>query len=69
MNTIGYVGLGAALSQVFLTVLLLSAVSTLVPGAFWLFCSSMFDDHYDFPAWQPILVALSVIMPGLTDPD
>jgi AraC-like DNA-binding protein len=42
---------------------LLVAGSTLVPGAFWLFCASVFDDHYEFPWWQPGLVALSVAMP------
>jgi AraC-like DNA-binding protein len=42
---------------------LLVAGSTLVPGAFWLFCASVFDDHYEFPWWQPCLVALSVALP------
>ncbi len=41
------------------------ALSTMVPGMFWLFCASVFDDHYSFPAWQPALVALSVILPLL----
>jgi len=43
----------------------LGAVSTLAPGAFWLFCDSLFDDHYEFPLWQPVLVGLSVLMPTL----
>lgn len=98
---LGYVAVGAGLSQVFLTASLLAAghldnlsrrlfgllmfavlayllmplfqgwsglwmlgaASTLVPGAFWLFCASLFDDHYEFPLWQPVLVALSVILP------
>jgi AraC-like DNA-binding protein len=42
---------------------LLDAGSTLVPGAFWLFSASVFDDHYDLPWWQAGLVALSVAMP------
>jgi len=42
---------------------LLGAVSTLAPGAFWLFSNSLFDDHYEFPAWQPVAVGLSVLMP------
>ena len=41
----------------------LSAVSTLTPGVFWLFCESLFDDHYEFPSWQPGLVGLSVLLP------
>lgn len=101
MNTLGYVAIGAGLSQVVLASSLLAAghltglprklyallmfavlsyfliplfddwggqwvlaaASTLVPGAFWLFASSLFDDHYEFPPWQPVLVALSVLMP------
>lgn len=43
----------------------LGAVSTLVPGAFWLFSASLFDDHYRFAVWQPVLVALSVLMPTI----
>ncbi len=42
---------------------LFSALSTAVPGLFWLFCASLFDDHYEFPAWQPALVLASVLMP------
>lgn len=102
MGTLGYVAVGAALSQVLLTAVLLTAgnltslsrrlygllmlavlaylllplmkgweglwilgaISTLVPGAFWLFAGSLFDDHYEFPLWQPALVALSVILPA-----
>jgi AraC-like DNA-binding protein len=101
MNSIAYLAVGAALSQLVLTALLLVAGhlnnlsrglfgllifaaicflllplssswpghwllvagSTLVPGAFWLFSASVFDDHYEFPLWQPILVTLSVILP------
>jgi AraC-like DNA-binding protein len=43
----------------------LGAGSTLVPGVFWLFCASVFDDHYEFPPWQPVLVALSVVLPTI----
>ena len=42
---------------------LLYAISTLVPGTFWLFSASLFDDHYEFPLWQPTLVAFTVAMP------
>jgi AraC-like DNA-binding protein len=42
---------------------LLVSGSTLVPGAFWLFCASVFDDHYELPWWQAGLVALSVALP------
>ena len=42
---------------------ILGAISTLAPGAFWLFCDSLFDDHYQFPIWHPMLVTLSVLMP------
>ncbi len=101
MNSIAYLAVGAALSQLVLTALLLmaghlnnlsrslfgllifaaicylliplannwqghwllDAGSTLVPGAFWLFCASVFDDHYEYPLWQPMLVAISVIFP------
>ena len=42
---------------------LFSALSTAVPGLFWLFCASLFDDHYEFPLWQPLLVLASVILP------
>ncbi len=42
---------------------LFSALSTAVPGLFWLFCASLFDDHYEFPQWQPALVLASVALP------
>ena len=42
---------------------ILMAISTLVPGAFWLFSASLFDDHYDLPLWHPLLVAFTVVMP------
>lgn len=42
---------------------ILGAISTLVPGAFWLFSASLFDDHFRFAIWQPAVVALSVLMP------
>lgn len=44
---------------------LLTPLATLVPGAFWLFSSSLFDDHYEFPLWQPLAVAASVVMPTI----
>jgi len=43
---------------------LLGPLSTLVPGVFWLFSESLFDDQYELSAWQLALVALSVLMPG-----
>lgn len=46
---------------------LTGVLSTLVPGAFWLFSASLFDDHYEFPLWQPLLVALSVVLPAIFD--
>ena len=42
---------------------ILMAISTLVPGAFWLFAASLFDDHYELPLWHPLLVAFTVVMP------
>lgn len=44
---------------------LLMALATAVPGTFWLFCASLFDDHYEFPWWHPALVAVSVLFPVL----
>jgi AraC-like DNA-binding protein len=41
------------------------AMSTLVPGAFWLFSASLFDDHFELRWWQPALVILSVVMPAV----
>lgn len=43
---------------------LLGAASTLIPGTFWVFCASIFDDHYEFPLWQPTLVLLTVALPS-----
>lgn len=42
---------------------LLQALATSLPGVFWLFCASLFDDYYTLPAWQPALVAYSVFAP------
>ena len=41
----------------------LGGLTILVPGVFWLFCASLFDDHYEFPLWQPALVALDALIP------
>ncbi|WP_191621176.1 AraC family transcriptional regulator [Marinihelvus fidelis] len=41
----------------------MQALATSLPGVFWLFCASLFDDHYTLPAWQPALVIYSVVAP------
>lgn len=42
---------------------LLQALATSLPGVFWLFCASLFDDHYTLPTWQPVLVTYSILAP------
>ena len=36
-----------------------------VPGLFWLFSASLFDDHFHLRGWQVSLVVASVLMPML----
>ncbi len=43
--------------------LLLNAVQTLVPGTFWLFTASLFDDRFRLRAWQLLLVAITTVLP------
>jgi len=38
-------------------------VMTALPGMFWLFCASLFDDHFKLKSWQLILVAITVFLP------
>lgn len=40
------------------------AMSTLVPGAFWLFSASLFDDHFELRWWQLVLVVSSAVLPA-----
>ena len=44
---------------------LMAALSTAVPGMFWLFSASLFDDHFRLQRWQLSLVALTVIPPAI----
>lgn len=39
------------------------SVGTLVPGMFWLFSSSIFDDHFRLRGWQVLLVAATILPP------
>lgn len=43
----------------------LSSIATAVPGMFWLFSASLFDDHFRLQRWQVALVSLTVIPPAL----
>jgi AraC-like DNA-binding protein len=43
----------------------LTAISTAVPGMFWLFSASLFDDHFRLQRWQVLLVSLTVLPPAL----
>ena len=42
-----------------------SALSTAVPGMFWLFSAYVFDDHFRLRGWQVGLVATTVLLPVL----
>ncbi|WP_101757732.1 helix-turn-helix domain-containing protein [Oceanicoccus sp. KOV_DT_Chl] len=39
------------------------ALATAVPGMFWLFSCSLFDDHFRLHRWQVALVATTVFLP------
>ena len=41
----------------------LASLSTAVPGMFWLFSASLFDDHFVLRRWQISLVAITVVLP------
>ena len=45
--------------------LLFSTMQTAVPGMFWLFSASLFDDHFQLRRWQLGLVAYTVVLPLL----
>ncbi|MEM9305392.1 MAG: helix-turn-helix domain-containing protein [Pseudomonadota bacterium] len=38
-------------------------VQTTVPGVFWLWSASLFDDHFELAPWQVVLVAITVVLP------
>lgn len=38
-------------------------IMTALPGLFWLFCYSLFDDHFKLKPWQVSLVAITVVPP------
>ncbi|MGI9286363.1 MAG: helix-turn-helix domain-containing protein [Pseudomonadales bacterium] len=40
-----------------------SSISTAVPGLFWLFSASLFDDHFVLQRWKLGLVASTVLLP------
>ncbi len=40
-------------------------LQTAVPGLFWLFSASLFDDHFRLKRWQVGLVAITVVCPSL----
>ncbi|MCX2979551.1 AraC family transcriptional regulator [Halieaceae bacterium IMCC14734] len=42
-----------------------SALSTGVPGLFWLFSAYVFDDHFRLRGWQVGLVVITVLLPVL----
>jgi AraC-like DNA-binding protein len=44
---------------------LLGSVQTLVPGLFWLFSASVFNDQFRLRAWQVGLVAATVLPPSI----
>lgn len=39
------------------------ALQTAVPGLFWLFSASLFDDHFQLKRWQVSVVAATVVLP------
>lgn len=39
------------------------SLQTAVPGLFWLFSASLFDDHFKLQRWQIGLVAITVLLP------
>lgn len=41
----------------------MASMSTAVPGMFWLFSASLFDDHFRLQRWQIVLVAVTVVSP------
>jgi len=43
----------------------MGSMSTAVPGMFWLFSASLFDDHFRLRPWQLALVSLTVLPPAL----
>lgn len=43
--------------------ILLSGLQTLVPGTFWLFSASLFDDHFKLKARHWLLVSITVLLP------
>ncbi len=44
---------------------LFSTMQTAVPGMFWLFSASLFDDHFQLRRWQLGLVLYTVVLPLL----
>ena len=42
-----------------------SAFRTAVPGAFWLFNASLFDDHFRLKPWKIGLVGVTVMLPAI----
>lgn len=42
-----------------------SAFKTAVPGAFWLFNASLFDDHFRLKPWKIGLVGVTVMLPAI----
>jgi AraC-like DNA-binding protein len=44
---------------------LLASVQTLVPGMFWLFSASIFNDQFRLRTWRVGLVAATVLLPSL----
>ena len=42
---------------------ILTAVTVAVPGMFWLFSASLFDDHFKLERWHIALVAATVVPP------
>ena len=43
---------------------LTQALQTAVPGLFWLFSASLFDDHFQLRRWQLLIVAATVLLPA-----
>ena len=41
-----------------------ATLSSLIPGTFWLFSASLFDDHFEMRSWQWSLVLFSVAAPA-----
>ncbi|TQV70143.1 AraC family transcriptional regulator [Exilibacterium tricleocarpae] len=46
-------------------VFLMEPLQTAVPGLFWLFSASLFDDHFRLKKWQVTLVAITILCPSL----